>query len=503
MPIITGFSGESPGTIIQFVDSIQETPGVRLVLNDFNPFYCTFADWSPGPLRRASTSSMLADGDTITGSRHANRVIELTLQFKTASPDVAAAALSLLANELGRDNILMVQHESRPTFFRTYRSSDYKLEMLNHDIDFAKQTITLVAEPYGLGLPVIAVDSALVDPDPANGGECLDVNGVIGDVETPLVILLKPDLSVGKLTGTSVIAVRRGGDPTQVEHFIQAEAFSPGIDTALTGVVDPDMSGTNAGGNFLRTTFVSTGMTYRLSGAFPSSPRVDARGTYRVFVRARQFRDVPVGFDPTQITLQGLYNDKPLLNRTGLPVPLLNDNDNGCYLHDLGTFHVPAGPDPVTFGYSSQQMPVDAGDLEIDAARLTGTSRLDIDYLLLLPVDDQFAAITWDSSNWLADGNWAVIDGASDAVYHVLDQVDPDTGLSSVFPADGIPVETPSAHTYRGALPFVSPGPNRVYFLASVFKGVTPGALDADVIGNPPVTVTIMYWPRYLALATA
>ncbi len=470
MPSITSFSGPSASAVtIQFVDSIATSPVVRLDLNNESPFMVSHADFSPPPLRRTRSSTMLADGDLVTAARHGNRMIVLEVECSTPNPDVASAFLSQLGIELNRDNnLLRVIVGSYTTFYRTYRAPDFKLDMVDWDGEIWLQSLTIEAEPYGLGLP-ISGSTLTLNADPASGGRFIDLPGVAGDVETPAQVLFQPSYATPAQIGTTHLAVRRRGNPAGLAHVVQAEAMSVGYDTAVSSAHSVYYSG--AGNNYLDVSFatIST-MANRAGFLFPYGATADARGSYRLLVRAGV---TAIGSDV--LFLQATYGGVTLSAPVALP------DDGGVYLLDLGLMHAPRGIDPITQGFSSVPMNVAPDAVWIEAQRASGTTaHVVIDYAYLIPADDHLAPVFLSAGT--TAGSWSVIDGPSNSVYQILD------------PAAAPWTVTPATHDFDGALPMLSPGNNRLYIVGQVGVG--------GAIGDT-ASVKVTYWPRYLGLATA
>lgn len=480
MSFVTSYTGGPPsGVTIQFVDQITTSPTVRLDLHNTLPFMVTGWNISPPPIRRATSSTMLADGDLITAARHGNKQITLDLELSSAAgPDAASAALQQLGVELNREtNLLRIVLGSHTTFYRVWRSPDYKLDMLDLDGELWSASLTLECEPYGIGLPVVALAATALSSDPASAGRYVDIAGVIGDVETPPQIAFQttaPSPSQPRTWGTTVFSVRRRGNPANVTHVLQAETgYFYGADTTVATSHDTAMSG--AGNNYARATFATASFLFeRVDFQFPSFASTDARGAYRLLVRVRTT-------STSVYQMQGSYGALNLAKGT-VTLPALS----GTFLIDLGVVTVPKGNDPRQNGYSGADVAVSPDVLRIQAARVSGTAPLDIDYALLIPADDHWCAVTWTDFDPVA-APWGVIDGPTNSVYQVVDPNASPVVLAS------------SMHSFTGELPMLSPGNNRLY-VAGPVSDMTAAALIESVSGSS--TLQVKYWPRYLTLAT-
>jgi hypothetical protein len=301
------------------------------------------------------------------------------------------------------------------------------------------------------------------------GGMCFDATAIKGDVASPLVLTIQdPELLVGTpptINPKTVLAIRRVGTPANTPFLIQAESATLGTDASLPGN-DTAMSG--VGSNYVSVSFATAGGVWasRFVKLHPASASVDARGTYRVFARVR--RSTAVGNIRVKIRADagGYYSD------LGEVLTALSTDRR---LIDMGLLSLPFGPDPVADGYSETPIPVGGVSVQFWAQRDTGSSTLDIDYLLFVPADDRSTIVDWTSGS-LGASDRLVIDGPRQVVYSL-----------GVFNE----VRSAGPNALLGGFPAVSPGvTNRVYLLRTV-----------DVDGDDRLastTLTYAYWPRYL-----
>jgi hypothetical protein len=141
----------------------------------------------------------------------------------------------------------------------------------------------------------------------------------------------------------------------------------------------------------------------------------------------------------------------------------------------------PTGADPVYDGYSNVEMPVRGRYIELRASRGSGSSTLDIDYLLFVPADDQLAMIDWGDA--ILTTNEFVISAIHEVIYTQ------NVSLDQVYGSK------PSI--LAGGYPMVSPGvTNRFYFIRRVGRGA-PAAKTATT------AIEVSYWPRYLVIRPA
>jgi hypothetical protein len=161
--------------VVQFVDRIDAAPTVRLDLNSAASGLMVGVagiDFSPPPVLRASAGTLLGDGERVPAWAYANRVLKVPVQVVSATATAAAVALQSLARELARPtNVLRVRLDgmSAYTFYRTLPAPDYTLAMLRLLAQAnTLATLEIPAEPFGLGLPVVAVNGVTVNNDPSN-----------------------------------------------------------------------------------------------------------------------------------------------------------------------------------------------------------------------------------------------------------------------------------------------------------------------------------------------
>lgn len=290
-----------------------------------------------------------------------------------------------------------------------------------------------------------------------------DISDVKGDVEASLRI---HEDTLVFYDSTFLIATRRRGNPANVEHVLQAEAATQGTDTT-TQTFDPVMSG-SAANNYSRCTFGTIAMTARLTWAnWPTLPSVDARGTYRALLRCRQ--NTPADAINIQLSLYLAGSSSgPTLSTVAMP------NISGFVILDMGLVQMPYGVDPVTNGPSGIELENEPFGLRISAQRVSGAGTLDMDYMLLIPADDQLAIVDVGDDT---DGGGYVMDSFHDLMYAT-------NGGRVDQSGDIVPV---------GAFPSLLPGAtNRLYLV----QGVARDGVNTGIDEQARMTVT--YWPRYI-----
>lgn len=467
---------------LAFVDSVAASPTIRLSVHSGPAGPWTLREGSrfdPPPLRRATPQSLLTDGAVPTSAAYDNRVISLRLQLHTRGTqmvaDPAATQLQLLMRELDRPtNLLMLKAgTSAPVFFRTFRSGP---DAIDWDPVNREASMSILAEPFALGLEE-TLSGVVVTNDPAAGsnGLFLDITSPKGDVETPLFLTVSNGV-VGTGRRRSAISLRRRGTPSATPLFLQAESMTLASNVTLPGT-DATMSG--GGSSYARISYSgSTALIQRLSTAtrFPSSASTDARGIYRVFARIRQ----NTGADVHTMRLRWGGADVQITNTT-VAVPV----DTGpsaptIKMIDLGIVQIPAGADPVERGLSGVELVTEGVFLAVDAGRTSGSGTLDVDYLLLLPVDDRTMYVDWPASATVTD--FVVHGGAQPEVYA--------RNASAQ-------ITSTQAITIAGTGLMITPNvTNRVFFHRDVGTGTSVAGTGDSV--SATTTLTPSYYPRYL-----
>ncbi len=150
--------------IVQFVDSIASTPTVRLDLNDGVTWGLNYegTDLSPPELKEAWSGTLMADGELLTASAFRNRTLVFALDLMTSTVDNQGVELQKLWRELNRppvepggpNNVIRWQPngQSKPVFFRTFRSSRNRVRDLPGAGTFRILTVEIEAEPTADGL---------------------------------------------------------------------------------------------------------------------------------------------------------------------------------------------------------------------------------------------------------------------------------------------------------------------------------------------------------------
>lgn len=328
---------------------------------------------------------------------------------------------------------------------------------------------------------LLYVDEARLRQSGGVGGMCFDVTGIKGDVESPLYLTADTAGVVSGITTQrrkTALAVRRRGTPSLAPFALQCEAMDPAPASDTT--VSSAAAGAS-GGSHMRTTFATTqGMFPRFGPATltPAQPSVDARGTYRVYLRVRQ----TVATDVIAVQMfwgTTIENDK---------VTLPTSSSTSWKYVDLGLVQNPVGYVDTEDGVSGVETLSGGIGLVVYAQRVSGTGSLDSDVLLLVPADDRLLLLTWPGTAGPSTGATSfVVDSNRGEIYGL--------GASGErFPTN--PVEP------EGGFPMISPGvTNRVYLARDVgweTAGIGETGPGDDITGT--VTVGAYYWPRYLTV---
>jgi hypothetical protein len=446
---------------IQFVDQIASSPTTRLDLNSGSyEVRRAGIDLSPPNLKRVVVANMMRDGAEIPASAYENRVLRFVVEVTAANEDTLSSNLQTLDRELDRrNNILKWQNNGAtdPVFFRTFRSPDYRRVRPNPQGLLVECHLEIIAEPFALGLQQTILNAQTITNDPAAGsnGMFIDTAATVkGDVPTPAYI---------EMTGVSalvkqLVAVRRHGTPNFI--YEQAENMTNGTDAADTA------DASSSAGNVVRITPGTSTMVTRLTwSSFPrATPGDDDRGVYRVICRVKK------NTAGDTWTIRQVHSAGGL-TAYGPTVTSLASSANRHVL-DLGLIQLPAGHDPVYDGYSNTQWDFEDSSLLIQAARTSGSGTFDIDYVALIPADEELAIAMakGTAATWCWDGP--------------MDIVRPQSGLSTF-----------SAFERAGTIPMLAPNQvNRLFVVRQL--GVTDAISDT-------VTITVKYWPRYLTPSRA
>ena len=462
---------------LAFVGSISDTAAIRLNLDDGKIWGASAeSEFPPPPLKRSVVGTLLADGEQIPASAYGNRELKLVLRLLLTDSDDAATQIQLLMRELNRpQNILRLRvlGSAKPVFFRTFRAGPDSLEWMSEEISKVV-TCAIPAEPFALGTRE-TFGPTVVNNNPASGNGCfLNLTGIKGDVDTPILMTYDAVASVMSsfYTGALAVGLWSGAAPYPAV-FRQAESLTLGTDT--TSGADATMSG----GSRARITFATNTMLDRITGAFPTATTpapAENRGTYRVLARV-------------QSTVADAVYDMTL-NPTATTVTQHTVTTTASII-DLGLFSTSTAF-PVSPGFDSTPMTMTTlSSLVFRARRISGSGSLDVDYFLLIPADERYG--TWAPSFAGSASAVVVVDSYHQVVYPVINPVGAAPEMSS-----GSPI--PPAFT--GVFPYVPAGDSRLVILQTVVAGENAGVGIANAI-TATMNVTVYYWPRYMNVRPA
>jgi hypothetical protein len=444
------------GDLVQFVDSLDASPTVRLDLNDEGNFWVKRFDALPPRLRRSMASNAMRDGIHVGTSTYDARTLVIELECLKATQDEAATQIQALWRELDRANNWIKYQPNgltKPVFFRTYRSDTSQLEDVIAQAAMRTFTIEVLAEPFALGLKE-SLGPYTVSNDPA------DVDGLtftipaasaLGDVPAPLVVTTST-AALGLVLATGTPTIKQAED-----EILMIDTTNPG------GGPDAAMSGTGTN-NYVRTSFSTTATMaerWETDAGFP--------GTFRVFAYVRRT-------DSTSV-----FNVRALSAMSGPPpgttvaLPLTTERR----LVNLGI--VTIGTPGRTTGYGEASSSGVSPSLRIEAERVSGSGSIDWDAFIAVPIDDQMLIAQATRTT----PRQHTVDGVTEAVFsHTAG--DPIAGAGTLTSYDAV----------AGSLPLVAPDQDNVYtllYLAGEESNTVTSSVDA----------TVSYWPRYLFIRPA
>ncbi len=197
------------------VDAITATPTILLDLNSASPggWYLNAPPLlSPPQLDRAVSRTLLADGARIPAAAFDNRTVVLALRCNATvlvnDEIVKAQRLGQLEYRLNLPRSVLRWRPAGATsytFYRLYRSPSLSVDHWSPADGVLDVTATLLAEPFGLGLPV-TVPAVTVTNDPA-----VAVNGCYLDVDSTTPVNANPyfETNTSDWTGANGATVAR------------------------------------------------------------------------------------------------------------------------------------------------------------------------------------------------------------------------------------------------------------------------------------------------------
>jgi hypothetical protein len=462
--------------LVRFVDSVAAAPTIRLDVSDGTTWRVTSFDASPPRLRRSMSQNAMTDGGFVSSSQYEMRTVKATLWLTKATQDLNATQLQQLGRELNRDgNYLMYQPMSlsKPVFFRTVRSDFTSVrEVPSSDTAVRAIEIEVLAEPFALGLRE-TLGPFTVNNDPAAGsnGCFFDVTGVLGDVDTPFLMV---DTSSGP--SRFDMAVRQHGTPSAFTFVYQCESMGLAAMSDTTnpgGGPDAAMSGTGTN-NFVRTTFATLAtLSTRLLGAIPAGAASD--GTFRILAVVRRSDSTSsIQVQVGQTAVGASLSETPLVT-----LPLTTNRQ----LVDLGTINNQTAQ--MFLGSDTKPGPT-TRSFTLKAGRTSGAGSLDWDVVFLIPADEAYLKFS--------DGRTLPRETTFDLVLDGDQAVMMPTG-ANIYAGDSVyPDALFLAMSLAGSPPRLVPNQtNRIYLLTSDFTSDLPRHTKTD-----SEVLTLHYFPRYL-----
>lgn len=466
---------------IQFVDSVASSPTVRLDVNDDSTWRCAFFGAPPPRLRRSLAENAMTDGGYVGSSTYGPRTLTLDLDLISASQDLNATQLQLLARELDREtNIIRYQPTgaSAPVFFKTWRADFANLVDIKAALAFRELSIDVPAEPFALGLRetlnIGAVSTATGFFDVASGS-------IKGDVEAPFV-MTDSNPYVGSSPGASAatlnwLLARSTRSAANQPIVTQANTLTMGTDTAVSG-------------SDAITTFSTTASATRLTWTPSGATAAAMGGRYRLIVGATGV----AATSSATLSVSAKYGSGSVANIDCSTTysKTITPTGSQVFLFDFGL---------VTFSAADAMALAPRVELVASVSSVAASRTLTWDFVYLVPVDE---ASMVAASQYLPAGTMPgggsyptttpmVFDGEADSVY---------IASSTSIYSTATPV-LPGWVKYTGSIPGLKPGvANRFAYLryATNIGAAPPTAQYAAAASG---TLTMYYNPSYLHIRPA
>lgn len=273
--------------VYAFVNTPTASPTILLNLADNNLLSVVDGVSVTPPQRRVSSfGSSARDGDVVSQAAYQDRVLRIPLMFKPRSTaEQQATVIQNLGRMLDAPQWLKWQSDGKtaPVFYRT-KYGDINIEdvVLNARPE-RYVTLTIVAEPFGYGLPVSG--SVTIDNDPSSGTNKMTalLTSVQGDVATPLWLKFTQNASAWAsiVSSTCLPTGTTGGVPLYTDAFDITAPASAWL-TSTSAADATAVSGFRK--RWTRNATVATASAYvPLSTYLANVPR----GDYRLLVRVR------------------------------------------------------------------------------------------------------------------------------------------------------------------------------------------------------------------------
>lgn len=454
--------------VVQFVDSIEQVPNVLLDLNDE-------AKWSvrsfsaPTPrLRRAMSANAMRDGVFVSSSQYDARTLTIGLDLVTNDQDANALELQKLFRILDAPSILRYRPAgaSKPVFFKVFRSDAAAIVDVIAAAAFRQPEIQLLAEPLALGMrETVGPFTVTNDPDDSNG--CFfDVDGIIGDVEVPCVMVDTGDEQ-------NFLMLARSIDPAAATYFVQAEDCTPQVDTVLDAGPDAVMSG---GANLTTTEATTAPPQLRVS----FTPDVPA-GTYRLWAAVRRANLTYA------MTIAATYAGRQVSGDVVIPLTTSRQ------IVDLGLLQIGKPGEAIGQG---APIGVEQSEIRLNAAFFGGSGSVSVDWdcFLLVPADEGTLMLEiYSTGTPIA----FVIDGVNERTASIASG-DPIAGTALLREESASEEKSES-----GSYPHLAPGRvNRFFVFTAAPDPVADPGYHCSIAADPR-EITVHYWPGYLSVRPA
>lgn len=223
--------------------------------------------------------------------------------------------------------------------------------------------------------------------------------------------------------------------------------------------------------------------TTAMWGTFPTPPSaIDARGTYRVFMR---YAYATTGVTATNDVRLRWGGKEAMI--TNPEVLSLEKNGTQLKYIDLGLVQIPGGYDPAQDGISGVDLASEGIYFELQIKDNSGAFvDLDVDHFLFAPADDRLLLIRWATvgSTSITQPDSMLLDSLAGQVY----------GLNATGQVYTLP-----GTELAGGPPMITPGViNRIFFCADVGRETS-----TTTTRRLKATITPHYWPRYLTVRAA
>ncbi|GLY32138.1 hypothetical protein [Kineosporia sp. NBRC 101731] len=352
--------------------------------------------------------------------------------------------------------------------------------------DLARGVIECETDPYAYGARVDRTP-APVDQHPGASHDAwgIDISGVQGDTETPLLVRMHDSDGFASAFG-AFVSTRRRQDPSQVvsSKLVREAESGANLRSGTAGqltwqtLTGDDALSSNGGVRLAFADGYDAGRSASITFAAPTLDGPDTAGTYRMFLRIRRLGDAV----DQQLVIRAFTNNSSLAPDE-ITVPA---GGTRIRMIDLGLVQWPSAQPaaieaPIPSSSSASTTPV---TLQL-WRRSSGRADIDLDYLCWIPADEDAGYLELDASLFNPDDQYVNIDGFQhQAMITSSNPIGDHKILGQAYGSS-----TPTARFIGGA-PMVRPGSNRLFVVCGL----------SGVAGWPrsrTLNVGYSYWPRY------